>query len=201
MKSDLLMGLLGFCWITGVTPGPNNIMLLASGLNFGVRRTVPHLAGVAIGFAIMVLLVGLGVGAVFQAWPALYTALKIAGAAYLLWLAARIAMAGTIEEGEAGARPLTFIEAALFQWVNPKGWVMAIGAVTSYAAIAGFPANMALIAAIFGAIGSVASGLWVVFGVALKGLLGSPRAVRVFNVAMALGLVASLWPVIADLFG
>ncbi len=199
MKTDLLLGLLGFCWITGVTPGPNNIMLLASGLNFGVRRTFPHLAGVAIGFGVMVLLVGLGIGAVFQAWPALNTALKVIGAAYLLWLAARIAMAGTIEEGEAGARPLTFLEAALFQWVNPKGWVMAIGAVTSYAAIASFPANMALIAAIFLAIGSVASGLWVAFGAGLKGVLQSPRAVRIFNLAVALGLVASLWPVIADL--
>ena len=117
------------------------------GLNFGFSRTLPHAFGVALGFGFLVLVVGLGLGAVFAAYPAIYSVLKFAGAAYLLYLAWRIAM-GPVAGGGRG-RPLTFIEGAAFQWINPKGWVMAIGAVTAYAAIAGFPVNMVLIAALF----------------------------------------------------
>ncbi|HRD75993.1 MAG TPA: LysE family translocator [Hyphomicrobiaceae bacterium] len=199
MPADLLLGLVVFCWVTGVTPGPNNIMLLSSGLTYGSRATLPHLMGVAVGFAVMVALVGLGIGRLFEAWPALYAILKIAGALYLLYLAWMIATAGAIEaDGQARGRPMTFIEAALFQWVNPKGWVMAVGSVTTYAGIANFPANVALIAAMFGTIGVIASGVWMLFGELMKRWLTDPRRVRAFNIAMALGLVLSLWPVVAD---
>jgi threonine/homoserine/homoserine lactone efflux protein len=199
MSSDLFWALLVFVVVTLWTPGPNNTMLLASGLNFGVRRGLPHLFGVALGFGVMVLAVGVGLGAVFQAYPAAYTVLKYVGAAYLIYLAWQIATSGPIDEsGGTRGRPITFLEGAAFQWLNPKGWVMAVGAVTTYAAVAAFPFNMLLMALLFGALGVLSSATWLGFGSILKSLLGSPRAVRAVNVIMALLLVASLWPVLVD---
>jgi threonine/homoserine/homoserine lactone efflux protein len=147
----------------------------------------------------MVLLVGLGLGAVFQTYPAIYTALKYAGAAYLLHLAWQIAISGPIEEdGAEDGRPISFLQAAAFQWLNPKGWVMAVGAVSAYAAVAAFPYNVLLMAFLFGSLGVLSSGTWLGFGSGLKRLLTSPRAVRAVNVTMALLLVASLWPIVRD---
>ena len=153
---ELLWALLVFVAVTLFTPGPNNAMLMASGLNFGFRRGLPHLWGVALGFAVMVLAVGVGLGAVFQAYPAMYAALKYVGAAYLLYLAWQIATAGSPEDrADDRGRPITFLDAAAFQWVNPKGWVMAVGAVSTYAAVAVFPLNVLLMAALFGALGTL----------------------------------------------
>ena len=198
MPSELLWALLLFVVVTLFTPGPNNAMLMTTGLNFGFRRGQPHLWGVALGFAVMVLAVGLGLGAVFQAYPVAYTALKYAGAAYLLYLAWQIATAGELKEGAARGRPIGFMEAAAFQWLNPKGWVMAVGAVSTYAAVAAFPFNMLLMAGLFGGLGILSSATWLGFGTGLKRLLTSPAAVRAVNIAMALLLVASLWPILAD---
>jgi len=198
MPSELLWALLLFVVVTLFTPGPNNTMLMTTGLNFGFRRGLPHLWGVALGFAVMVLAVGLGLGAVFQAYPAAYTVLKYAGAAYLLYLAWQIATAGAVEEGETRGRPIGFLEAAAFQWLNPKGWVMAVGAVSTYAAVAVFPFNVALMAFLFGSLGILSSATWLGFGTGLKRLLTNPRAVRAVNITMAVLLVASLWPILAD---
>lgn len=199
VSDDLLWALLIFVVVTLITPGPNNAMLMTTGLNFGFRRGLPHLWGVALGFALMVLLVGLGLGAVFQTYPAIYTALKYAGAAYLLHLAWQIAISGPIEEdGAEDGRPISFLQAAAFQWLNPKGWVMAVGAVSAYAAVAAFPYNVLLMAFLFGSLGILSSGTWLGFGSGLKRLLTSPRAVRAVNVTMALLLVASLWPIVRD---
>lgn len=198
MQSDLLAALVAFCIVTLITPGPNNVMLMASGLNFGFRRAQPHLWGVSLGFAIMVLAVGLGLGVVFSTWPSLYVVLKYAGATYLLYLAWLIATAEPVEPGEGSGSPITFLQAAAFQWVNPKGWVMAVGAVSAYAAVAAFPYNMMLIAFLFGVLGILSSVAWVVLGQTLRRLLRHKRAVRVFNVVMAFALVASLWPIVAD---
>jgi threonine/homoserine/homoserine lactone efflux protein len=198
MPSELLWALLLFVVVTLFTPGPNNTMLMTTGLNFGFRRGLSHLWGVALGFAVMVLAVGLGLGAVFQAYPAAYTVLKYTGAVYLLYLAWQIATAGGIEEGAASGRPITFLQAAAFQWLNPKGWVMAVGAVSTYAAVAAFPYNMLLMAGLFGSLGVLSSASWLGFGTGLKRLLTSPRAVRAVNITMALLLVASLWPILAD---
>jgi threonine/homoserine/homoserine lactone efflux protein len=199
MQADLLAALVAFCVVTLITPGPNNVMLMASGLNFGFRRAQPHLWGVTLGFAVMVLAVGLGLGAMFAAWPALYVLLKYLGAAYLLYLAWLIATAEPVEPGEAaGGSPITFLHAVAFQWVNPKGWVMAVGSVSAYAAVAAFPYNMMLIAMLFGVLGIVSSVTWVMLGQTLRHLLRHKRAVRVFNIAMGLALVASLWPILAN---
>lgn len=199
MSIELLGALAVFCAVTLFTPGPNNVMLMTSGLNYGFARTIPHLLGVDLGFAFMVALVGLGLGAVFTAYPVLYTVLKYAGAAYLLYLAWAIAISGPMKEdaGSSG-RPLTFLEAALFQWVNPKAWVMTVGAISAYAQVAAFPWNVVIITAMFGALGLASCVVWVLFGSGLRHVLTTPWAVRAFNVVMALTLVASLWPVLAD---
>lgn len=196
---DLLVALTVFCLVTLFTPGPNNLMLMTSGLNFGVRRGVPHLLGVVLGFSLMVLIVGLGLGAIFEAWPLLYLVLKYAGGAYLLYLAWQIAVSEPPAPGTDSARnPISFFQAATFQWVNPKAWVMAVGGVSIYAAVAPFPLNVFVIAALFGLFGLASSGTWLGFGAALQRVLKDPRAVRVFNIVMALLLVASLYPIFAD---
>lgn len=199
MSAEVMVAFLAFAVVTLFTPGPNNVMLLTSGVNFGFRRTVPHMLGVAIGFSVLVALVGLGLGTLFEAVPVLYTLLRIAGVAYLLYLAWAIAWSGPVEGAapERG-RPLSFVGAALFQWVNVKGWVIAVGAITTYAAVAPFPGNVFVQAGVLLAIGLCSSATWAAFGSALRRLLATPRAVRVFNVTMALALVASLYPVLRD---
>lgn len=202
MPLDLLLALLLFAFVTSITPGPNNLMLLASGVNFGLRRTLPHILGVGIGFAVMVALVGLGLGQVLEAWPQAYTAMRVAGVAYLLWLAWKLAGAGAVRPGDGAAegRPMTFLGAAAFQWVNPKGWVMAVTATATYTVPDRFTASALLVALVFGLVGLPASGSWAVFGVWLRRWLAEPRIVRAFNVAMAVLLVLSLWPLVAEWF-
>lgn len=199
MHFELAGALLLFVVVTLITPGPNNAMLMASGLNYGFRRGLPHLFGVALGFGVMVLAVGLGLGALIEAFPVIYVVLKYLGAAYLLYLAWQIATAEPKQpDTQKQGQPITFLQAAAFQWLNPKGWVMAVGAVSTYAAVAPFPANMLLIAGLFGSLGVLSSAVWLGFGLGLRQLLTSARAVRAVNIVMALLLVASLWPVLAD---
>jgi threonine/homoserine/homoserine lactone efflux protein len=195
LNDPLFWALLGFALTTSCTPGPNNAMLTASGANFGFRRAVPHMLGIILGFPAMVLAIGLGLGAVFTALPWLHLALKYVGAAYMVYLAWRIA---TAERGKGGAsaRPIRFVEAAGFQWVNPKAWIMAVGALSAYTVPeASVLAEAARVAAAFVFSGIISSTLWCSFGVAIGRLLTSDRAFRLFNYAMALALVASLIPV------
>lgn len=195
---DLLFALVVFCLVTLFTPGPNNLMLMTSGLNFGFRQGMPHLLGVVLGFTLMVLIVGFGLGAIFEAWPLLYVVLKYAGAVYLLYLAWEIAVSQPPERlSESAGRPIGFLQAAAFQWVNPKAWVMAVGAVSTYATVAPFPLNVAVIAALYCVLGVASSGMWLGFGVALQRVLKNPSAIRAFNITMALLLVASLYPIFA----
>jgi threonine/homoserine/homoserine lactone efflux protein len=199
MSHSLLIAFVIFAAVMYFTPGPNNVMLLSSGLTYGFRRTLPHIAGITIGVAFMIAAVGFGLGTVFIAYPVLQTILKYAGAAYLVYLAAAIAMSGTAPSRQDNARgPMTFWGAAMFQWINVKGWVMVIGTITAYAAIAGFPWNIVIQTAICLVIGPVATAAWALFGSALRPLLTSPRMVRVFNIVMALLLLASLYPVFMD---
>ena len=198
MSQQLLWAFVVFTLVMSFTPGPNNIMLLSSGVSFGFRRTVPHMLGVSFGFAFMLAAIGFGLGAIFIAYPMLQTALKYLGAAYLIYLAVVIAMSGStrLEEG-GGRRPMTFWGAVIFQWVNAKGWVMAIGTITAYAAIARFPANILLQSAIILAVTLGSTAIWTLCGTALRPLLSSPRLVRGFNLVMATLLIASLYPVFA----
>ena len=197
MSQSLLIAFIVFATAMFFTPGPNNIMLLSSGLTYGFRRTLPHIAGITLGFAFMIGAVGLGFGAIFLAYPVLQTILKYAGAAYLVYLAGAIAMADPANPGQGGAPrgPMTFWGAALFQWINAKGWVMVIGTITAYAAIASFPWNIALQTAISLVMGTASTVAWALFGTALRPLLRSRKALRAFNIVMALLLLASLYPV------
>jgi threonine/homoserine/homoserine lactone efflux protein len=198
ISRELFFAFVLFAAVMFFTPGPNNIMVMSSGLTYGFRRTLPHILGVVIGFAFMVGAVGLGFGTVFIAFPVLQTVLKYAGAAYLIYLAVMIAMSGPPKPGEVGRGPLTFWQGAMFQWVNVKGWVAIIGTITAYAAIAKFPLNIALQVVIFLLMGAASITIWTLFGSALRPFLTSPRAVRIFNIAMALLLLASLYPVFME---
>ena len=198
MSHSLLFAFVVFAAVMFFTPGPNNVMVMSSGLTYGFRRTLPHITGVVIGFAFMVGAVGLGFGTVFIAFPVLQTILKYVGAAYLVYLAVVIAMSGSPKPGETGRGPLTFWQGAMFQWVNVKGWVAIIGTITAYAGIASFPFNIVLQVLVFLVMGAASITTWTWFGSALRPVLTSERAVRVFNVAMAVLLLASLYPVFTD---
>jgi threonine/homoserine/homoserine lactone efflux protein len=195
MTTELLLALLGFAFVTSVTPGPNNMMLLASGVNFGFRRTVPHMLGISVGHSVMVFLVGLGLAGVFKAWPPSLTALKLASVGYMLWLAWKIAHAGAPGEGRAAAQPMSFLQAAAFQWVNPKAWAMALGAVSAYVAEPSVWAYAA-VALVFSMVNLPSVSIWAGAGQGLRKWLAAPRRLRVFNWTMAGLLVLSLWPVV-----
>lgn len=196
MPLELMLALVGFSVASSVTPGPNNLMLLASGVNFGFRRTLPHMLGIGGGFAFLLLCVGFGLGAVLQQAPALHLAIKVVGVVYLLYLAWKIATAGPIEDREGKAVPMTFLQAAAFQWVNPKAWFMAVTAMSLYTIPANYVLSVVLIAAVFAAINVPCISLWAGMGVALRRLLSDPRTLRYFNITMALLLAASLWPML-----
>lgn len=191
-----MLAFAGFAFVSSITPGPNNAMLLASGVNYGFRRTVPHIAGISLGCVAMLVLVGLGLGKVFEAVPLIYGVLRYAGAAYLLWLAWSIARAGPMAGREAGGRPMTFWQAAAFQWVNPKAWIMVVGAVTTYAPRDAFAQNVAVLAVLLGLVNLPSICVWAGCGTALRPFLSHPGRVRVFNGAMALLLALSLLPVL-----
>ena len=200
MTADLLTALVVFAFVTSITPGPNNMLLLASGVNYGFRRTIPHMLGVSLGFCLMILLVGLGIGQAFQRFPVLYTVLKISSVVYMLWLAWKIATSGPISSRahDATARPMTFLEASAFQWVNPKGWTMCLTAVSAFTVPAQYLVSLLAVVAAYFVVNLPSVSAWTVFGVSLRGLLADPKRVRIFNVAMAIALVASLWPVVAE---
>ncbi len=199
MSHTLLIAFCVFAAVMFFTPGPNNIMVLSSGLTYGFRPTIPHIAGITIGCAFMVGAVGVGFGTIFIAYPVLQTVLKYAGAAYLIYLAAVIAMSEPVTPGQdKGRGPMTFWGAVLFQWVNVKGWVMVIGTITAYAGIASFPWNIMIQVALCLLLGVVSTSIWTLSGSSLRSLMTSPRAVRAFNIVMAALLLASLYPVFMD---
>ena len=195
---SLLPALTLFAFVASATPGPNNIMLMTSGLNFGFRRTLPHFWGVDLGFAVMTLLVGLGLAEIFVRAPVLMTALKWAGAAYLVCLAVKIARSGPIRSDKAGAKPLTFVQAAAFQWINPKAWIMAVTACATYTDQNRHTLGVLVITAVFTLVTLPAIAVWVGLGAALQRWLGRPRNLAVFNYTMAALLIASLYPVFRE---
>ena len=199
MSYSLLIAFVLFATVMFFTPGPNNIMLLSSGLTYGFRPTIPHIAGITVGFAFMVGAVGLGLGTIFITFPVLQTILKYAGVVYLIYLAAAIAMSGPVSADQDNRRgPMTFWGAAMFQWVNAKGWVMVIGTITAYAAISPYPWNIVIQVGLSLLLGAASCTVWAFFGSALRPVLTSPKAVRAFNIVMAVLLLASLYPVFMD---
>ena len=196
MSFELITALTLFAFVSSITPGPNNLMLMASGANFGFRRSVPHMLGVSLGFTLMIVLVGAGLVQVFEIFPLSNTVLKVVSIIYLLYLAIKIATAAPIEKGKTAGTPMTFLQAALFQWVNPKAWTMAVSAVTVYT-----PDNaltsIVIVALIFGAINLLSIGIWTFLGQQMARFLTNTRRMILFNWTMALLLVASLYPVLS----
>ncbi len=177
-------------------------MLTATGLNFGVRRGIPHLLGICIGFPIMLALIGLGFGTLFQVYPLLHDGIKLVGIVYLLFLAWKIANARGSGDSTARAKPINFWQAAAFQWVNAKAWIMGSSALAAYTTLDGnFFLQVAIICTSFAIITLPCAGVWLMFGAGLQRFLRNPVHLRRFNVAMALLLVASIVPVVLDLAG
>ncbi|WP_170526318.1 LysE family translocator [Ruegeria arenilitoris] len=195
MTYDILLALVAFAFVSSITPGPNNLMLMASGANFGFRRTIPHMLGIGLGFMLMVLLVGAGLVQVFEAYPVSHVILKIASVAYLLFLAWRIANAAPAKGPGYAGRPMTFLQAAAFQWVNPKAWAMALTATTAYAPGQTLQA-IALVAIVFGCVNLPSVSTWTVLGQQMARVLTNRRRLTVFNWSMAVLLVISLYPVL-----
>ena len=197
MTLDVFLALVVFAFVTSITPGPNNFMLLASGVNFGFARTIPHMLGIGSGFLTLLLGVGFGLGAVLTAFPVLHTGLKIAGGAYLLYLAWKIGTSRSLgKDGEAKTRPMTFLEAAAFQWVNPKAWVMAITAMAVYTNPERPFLSVLLISIAFAVVNVPSVSSWAGFGMALRGFLADPARLKWFNMAMGVLLAATLWPML-----
>lgn len=192
MTIDLFIALVTFAFVSSITPGPNNLMLLASGVNFGFRRTIPHMLGIGIGFVFMIVVIGLGLRKLFELYPVIYTVLRVVGGLYMLWLAWKIANLGPVGEGRSAGKPMSFIQAAVFQWVNPKAWFLAVTAIATYTLSGQYVWSVLLVGFTFGAVNLPSVSTWALFGTALKHVLNYPRVLRAFNVTMAALLVASL---------
>jgi threonine/homoserine/homoserine lactone efflux protein len=194
---DTLPAYILYCIAMSGTPGPNNVMVMASGVNYGYRRSLPHVFGINIGFSVMLAVMALGLGVAFVAEPRLQLVLKVVGVAYMLWLAWKIATATGVAEGQTGGKPLTFLEGAAFQWVNVKAWFMVMGAISVYAPSGYGPVEQALyLGGIMLVAGTPPTHVWVLFGVGIRRFLQNPKALRAFNLTMAALLVASLIPML-----
>ena len=181
------------------TPGPNIFYVTTRSIRFGFGAAMLGMVGCLLALLIILSASVAGVSAFMLAMPTAFDILKGAGAAYLIYLAAVIAFSGPTKPGEGDGRgPMTFWGAAMFQWINAKGWVIVIGTITAYAAIAQFPINIAIQTLISLLVGTVSTVAWAFFGTALRPVLTSERLVRAFNILMAILLLASLYPVFMD---
>ena len=199
MTDHQLLALAGFSIASSFTPGPNNLMLMASGANFGLRRSLPHMMGVTLGFAAMVVLMGLGLAGLILAVPQLMVVLKIVSVVYMLWLAWKVAHAAAPQAGGPGGKgaghPTTFLQAAGFQWVNPKAWAMALTANAVYAP-QGLLWDVGIVGLVLGLVSLPSVAVWAWAGQVVQRWLANPRALALFNWTMAVLLVASLWPIL-----
>lgn len=196
---DVFIAVMFFAFSSTITPGPNNLMMLSSGVNYGVRASVPHFLGICLGFPLMVLLVGLGFDLVFQRLPWLHPVIKIGGVVYLVYLAVAIAKTPPRQLQSEDRKPFSFWQAAAFQWVNGKAWIMASGAIAAFSQQDAMLASVLAITLAFLLVAFPCVGLWLTSGAYLRQYLASAKAQRVFNVSMALLLLLSVVPVIVDL--
>ena len=195
MEYQQLIALITFAFVSTVSPGPNNIMLMTSGANVGFMRTIPHMLGIIFGFSLMVALVGLGLMGLFTAYPVVQQSLRIASMLYLLYLAVKIAKSKPMTNDASDYKPMSFLSAASFQWVNPKAWTMALTAISVYAASAELQ-DILLVSLIFGLVNVPSVSLWTTAGKQLQGILQAPAKIKVFNYSMAGLLVFSIVPMV-----
>lgn len=199
MAFELYLALLSFCVVATITPGPNNMMLLASGVTFGFKRTIPHMLGITSGVGVMALALGISMAGIARHLPQLYAVLHMLSTLYLLYLAWRIATSAGPGSAGRNGRPMNTLEAILFQWVNPKAWAMVLGAITSFARPDHLLADLPVIVATFLVIGLPCNMVWAGTGATLQSLLREPRALRTFNIVMAGVLVLSILPGLREL--
>ncbi len=203
MSPDSILALAGFAFVTSVTPGPSNLILLAASANFGFRRCIPLVFGINLSFLSMLLVVGFGLGQVLQANAGAYNGLKVLSLLYILWLAWKIARGAPPgdggDDGVPKGRPLTFLQMVLLQWINPKAWAVALAVTVAYTSATDYTASLLTLTAVFGLVNLPSVGIWAVSGSALRCLLRAPRTVRKFNIGMAVLLVASVAPILLDL--
>jgi threonine/homoserine/homoserine lactone efflux protein len=195
---EIIMALTLFAFASSISPGPNNLMLMSSGANFGFRKTLPHMLGVGLGFTLMVALVGVGIMQMFDLYPSSYLILKWCSVVYLIYLSYKVATASAPEKKESNkTKPFSFIQALLFQWVNPKAWTMELTSIGIYAPQRDI-SSVIIVALIFGAVNLPSISVWVVLGQKLQKILSSVKRLRLFNAVMAALLLASLYPVLAS---
>ena len=198
MNIEIIMALTLFAFASSISPGPNNLMLMSSGANFGFRKTLPHMLGVGLGFTLMVALVGVGIMQVFDLYPSSYLILKWCSVVYLIYLSYKVATASAPQKKQSNtSKPLSFIQAVLFQWVNPKAWSMALTSIGIYAPQRD-TSSVIIVALIFGAVNLPSISVWVILGQKLQKILSSVKRLRIFNAVMATLLLASLYPVLAS---
>jgi len=195
MNLDMLIALSVFCLVSSITPGPNNLMLLSSGINFGIRRSLGHLFGVALGFNAMVILVGIGISQIFEIYPDAYIVLKYVSIVYLTYLAYKIANSGALSDNKERQKPITFVQAVLFQWVNPKAWTMALSVNAVYAPDQSLTAVL-VVSGVFLLWNFPAILVWLMAGQGMKRFLSEPAKLKMFNILMAGLLVASFIPML-----
>ena len=193
---SLAIAIVPFSLGMGLTPGPNNIMLASSGAAFGLARSAPLGAGVVVGFPLLFVVVGLGAGAVLKTLPEAFTAAKVLGVLYILWLAWKVAHSGEVTRKEAPARPIGFLQGAAFQWINPKAWMISLSAAATYISPRlDLKAQVLVIAGVLVATTVISCTVWAVFGERIGRLLKTPAQRRVLSWTMAALLVASIVPV------
>jgi threonine/homoserine/homoserine lactone efflux protein len=201
LGTDLLLSIGAFALVVSITPGPNNFIAMSSGASFGLLATIPFMTGVAVGVPVMLIAVAAGLGSILAAFPAVAVLLKAGGLLYLLWLAWKIAISTDLgfARSERRTGPPSFIQSCLLQWVNPKAWIVAVGGLGTYATPATLWRVVAALIVIFAVVAWSSTALWAACGVAVRRLLGSPLRIRLFNLAMAILLLASLWPVVREM--
>jgi threonine/homoserine/homoserine lactone efflux protein len=197
MSFEIFIALAAYAFVTSISPGPSNFMLLATGANFGFMRALPQALGITIGFSSLLLAVGFGLGALLSAFPMVDVALKVAGGLYLLYLSWRIGTSRSLGQGADGGRPLTFLESAAFQWINPKAWVVAVGVMALYTRPDAPFLSVVLISLAFALVNFPSVSAWAGFGTALREFLSDQRRLKWFNIAMGVLLAATLSPMMA----
>lgn len=194
MTVSLFSGLVIFSFVSAFTPGPNNLLALASGANFGYRKTLPHIIGVCVGFFIMLLVMGAGLGTLFIRYPVVQLILRYVAFSYLVYLAFRIATASGFGSTSAREKPITFLGSVAFQWVNPKAWIAALTLVSTFTIPHSYWQSLGIACLVNTHLAFLAVSAWALFGKVVKKWLSRPIILRIFNIGMALLLVGSVIP-------